>query len=123
MPVPFAINGLGRIGRALVRVALERPDLELVAANDAAEPEQIARLLRHDTVHGKLPGGVGYESGALVLDGRRVPLHREAEPGRIPWAASGAKAASAASGSLTWKVAVRFGSGASFSGVRYSVNS
>ena len=42
---------------------------------DAAEPEQIARLLRHDTVHGKLPGGVGYESGALVLDGRRVPLH------------------------------------------------
>ena len=58
MPVPFAINGLGRIGRGLVRVARERPDLRLVAANDAAEPEGIARLLRHDTVHGAFPGEV-----------------------------------------------------------------
>ena len=98
MPVPFAINGLGRIGRALVRVASERPGLELVAANDFAEPGQIARLLRHDTVHGKLPGGVGYDSGALVLDGRRVPLHREAEPGRIPWAPSGARVVVEATG-------------------------
>ncbi len=87
MPVPFAINGLGRIGRALVRVAHERPGLELVAANDPPSREQLARLLRHDTVHGKLPGGVGCDAGALVLDGRRVALHREAEPGRIPWAA------------------------------------
>jgi glyceraldehyde 3-phosphate dehydrogenase len=89
--IPFAINGLGRIGRALVRVAGERPELELVAANDFAAPEQIARLLRHDTVHGRFPGEVGYDAGALVLQGRRVPLHREFEPAKIPWAASGAR--------------------------------
>ncbi len=91
MPVPFAINGLGRIGRALVRVARERPELELVAANDSAAPEQIARLLRHDTVHGRFPGEVGYDAGALVVEGRRVPLHREADPAKIPWAASGVR--------------------------------
>jgi glyceraldehyde 3-phosphate dehydrogenase len=91
MPIPFAINGLGRIGRALVRVAQERPEIELVAANDSAAPEQLARLLRHDTVHGRFPGEVGYDSGALVIDGRRLPLSREADPARIPWVASGAR--------------------------------
>jgi len=91
VPIRFAINGLGRIGRALVRASLERPDLELVAANDSAAPEQIARLLRHDTVHGKFPGEVGYDAGVLVLAGRRVPLHREAEPAKIPWQSSGAR--------------------------------
>jgi glyceraldehyde 3-phosphate dehydrogenase len=91
MPIPFAINGLGRIGRALVRVASARPELELVAANDSAAPEQLARLLRHDTVHGRFPGEVGYDSGALVIDGRRLPLHREGEPARIPWSESGAR--------------------------------
>lgn len=91
MPIPFAINGLGRIGRALVRVASARPELELVAANDSAVPEQLARLLRHDTVHGRFPGEVGYDSGALVIDGRRLPLHREAEPAKIPWSQSGAR--------------------------------
>ena len=69
MPIPFAINGLGRIGRALVRVASARPELELVAANDSAAPEQLARLLRHDTVHGRFPGEVGYDSGALADGG------------------------------------------------------
>ena len=98
MAIPFAINGLGRIGRALVRVARERPELQLVAANDAAAPEQIARLLRHDTVHGRYPGEVSYAAGALVLDGRRVPLHREAAPARIAWRESGARVVVEATG-------------------------
>ena len=90
MSIPFAINGLGRIGRGLVRVARERPDLELVAANDPAEPAVIARLLRHDTVHGAFPGEVAAWDGGLEIDGRRLPLFREAEPARIPWRETGA---------------------------------
>ena len=57
MPLRFGINGLGRIGRALIRIAATRPELglELAAANDSADPQQLARLLRHDTVHGSFP--------------------------------------------------------------------
>jgi glyceraldehyde 3-phosphate dehydrogenase len=88
--IPFAINGLGRIGRGLVRVAGERPNLRLVAANDPAEPAVVARLLRHDTVHRAFPGEVAAWDGGLEIDGRRMPLFREAEPARIPWRETGA---------------------------------
>ena len=57
MSLRFGVNGLGRIGRALIRIAATRPELglELAAANDSADPKQIARLLRHDTVPGVFP--------------------------------------------------------------------
>jgi len=86
MTTRFAINGLGRVGRALVRVARRYPGLELVAANDPAPPEQVARLLRHDTVHGGARGEVGWQEGALRLDGRRVPLTAALSPEEIDWA-------------------------------------
>ena len=86
MTARFAINGLGRVGRALVRVARRYPGLELVAANDPATPEQVARLLRHDTVHGGARGEVGWEEGALRIDSRRVPLSSALAPEEIDWA-------------------------------------
>jgi glyceraldehyde 3-phosphate dehydrogenase len=85
MPTRFAINGLGRIGRALVRVAREHPEIELVAANDQADPLSIARLLRHDTIHGRFPGTVEVEDGGLRIDGRALRLFRQSVPGEIPW--------------------------------------
>ena len=91
MAVPFAINGLGRIGRALLRIAHARPQLEVVAANDPASPQVLARLLRHDTLHGVFPGEVEWEDGALRLEGRRLPLHRESDPPLVPWDQSGAR--------------------------------
>jgi glyceraldehyde 3-phosphate dehydrogenase len=91
MPIPFAINGLGRVGRALLRIAQSRPEIEVVAANDPAEAQMLARLLRHDTVHGRFPVEVGWEAGALILDGRRLPVHQEADPPCVPWADSGAR--------------------------------
>jgi glyceraldehyde 3-phosphate dehydrogenase len=86
MPIPFAINGLGRIGRALLRIAQERDDVVAVAANDQAEAAALARLLAHDTLHGAFPARVEAADGGLRLDGRHLPLYRESEPGRIPWA-------------------------------------
>jgi len=83
--VRFAVNGLGRVGRALVRIARGRPELELVAVNDQAPAEILARLLAHDSLHGPYPGEVRSEPGALVLDGRRVPVSAGARPGEIPW--------------------------------------
>ncbi len=85
MPIRFAINGLGRVGRALLRIARERGDLELVAANDQADSRVLARLIRHDSLHGRFPGTVEAEPGALVIDDRRVPLYAANEPAGIPW--------------------------------------
>ena len=85
MPVPFAINGLGRIGRALVRIGREHPDLQLVAANDLASPDQLARLLAHDTLHGAFDGSVASVDEGLEIDGAFVRTFQEADPSRIPW--------------------------------------
>ena len=85
MTTRFAINGLGRVGRALVRVASRYPGLELVAVNDPATPEQVAHLLRYDTVHGRAEEEIGWEAGALRLGGRRVPLSNAATPEAIDW--------------------------------------
>lgn len=84
----IAVNGLGRVGRALVRIARERPELGVVAVNDQADPQVLARLLAHDTLHGPYRGEVAADGDALVLDGRRVPVFRCAEPAAIPWDAS-----------------------------------
>ncbi len=100
MGVRFGVNGLGRIGRALLRLAVTRPELGLepVAANDLAEPRQVARLFAHDTVHGPFPGGAAADGEALVLAGRRVPLGREARPEAIDWSAHGAEVVVEATG-------------------------
>jgi glyceraldehyde 3-phosphate dehydrogenase len=90
MALRFGINGLGRIGRALVRIAATRPELglELAAANDSADPQQLARLLRHDTVHGTFPVEVTAREGSLRLAGLPVPLTRAHTPAEIDWAAA-----------------------------------
>ena len=91
MPLRFGINGLGRIGRALVRVSFERPelDLELAAVNDLAEAGQVARLLRHDTVHGGFPAPVEGKEDRLVLAGRAIPFSRATAPAAIDWRGAG----------------------------------
>ncbi len=88
MSIRFAINGLGRIGRTLVRVAAERPDLELVAVNDLGTAEQLAPLLLRDSLHGRFGVDVVAEDGDLVIGGRRVATHQEPEAGKIPWETS-----------------------------------
>lgn len=81
----FAINGLGRIGRALLRVARQRPDLQLVAINDPAPTASLARLIAHDTVHGRYAGSVTPAEGGLQIDGRFVPVTHQEHPPEIPW--------------------------------------
>ncbi|HKI85929.1 MAG TPA: glyceraldehyde 3-phosphate dehydrogenase NAD-binding domain-containing protein, partial [Thermoanaerobaculia bacterium] len=88
MSLPFAITGLGRIGRALLRIARERPELELVAVNDLGSAAQLAPLIAHDSVHGRFKGEVHAEGEALVLDGRRIPVTAIAEPSALDWGAT-----------------------------------
>jgi glyceraldehyde 3-phosphate dehydrogenase len=85
-PLRFAINGFGRIGRALFRIVCERPELEVAAINDVVPVSQLAPLLARDSVHGPFGVPVSAGDGALVVGGRRIPFHQEADPARVPWA-------------------------------------
>jgi glyceraldehyde 3-phosphate dehydrogenase len=101
MALRYGINGFGRIGRALLRIARVRPELELAAVNDVVPVEQLARLLARDTVHGPFAGTVGAASpgdSVLTVDGRPVPFHRQAEPSAVPWGEAGVEVVIEATG-------------------------
>ena len=100
MPLPIAINGVGRIGRALIRALQTRDDLELVAVNDLADGRQIANLLARDTFHGPFPGDVAASTAGLEIDGRTVPMTNEPDPARIPWGETGARLVIEATGAF-----------------------
>src|SRR5215203_2867335 len=80
-----AINGLGRIGRAALKILLDSDGLELAAVNDIAAADNLAYLLNYDTVYGRYHHTVSAEDGALVVDGRRIPVFAERDPGALPW--------------------------------------
>ena len=85
MTIRVGINGFGRIGRTVFRILASRPSIEVVGINDLFEADQLAYLLQYDTVMRKYPGEVTADEGALLADGRRVPLSHERDPEKIPW--------------------------------------
>ena len=90
MAVPVGINGFGRIGRLAFR-AMADQDIEVVGVNDVVEPKVLAHLLKYDSVHGRFPGNVACEADALVVNGKRIPVSAERDPGKIPWKKWGAR--------------------------------
>jgi glyceraldehyde 3-phosphate dehydrogenase (phosphorylating) len=87
MPTRVAINGFGRIGRAVLRTAHEREaDIEIVAVNDVADAATLAHLLTRDSIYGRFPGAVTAGDGLLQVDGRRIAVLDGAAPGELPWA-------------------------------------
>jgi glyceraldehyde 3-phosphate dehydrogenase len=80
-----AINGLGRIGRAALKVLLDADGLDLVAVNDIADAENLAYLIKYDTVYGRYHRDVNAVEGALVVDGKRISAFCERDPGNLPW--------------------------------------
>jgi len=80
-----AINGLGRIGRAALKILLEADRLNLVAVNDIADVDNLAYLLKYDTVYGRYHGEVATADGALLIDGRRIAATAERDPAKLPW--------------------------------------
>jgi len=88
-PRRIAINGFGRIGRLALRVAAARPDLEVVAINDLDDPDLLGYLFRSDSIHGSYPGSVQRRGKQLVVDGRRITMHRVRDPAELPWKRQG----------------------------------
>jgi glyceraldehyde 3-phosphate dehydrogenase len=81
-----SINGLGRIGRATLKIVMDTPGLDLVAANDLGAPDDVAYLLKYDTVYGRYAKTVeATVDGSLVVGGHRLALLREPQPARLPW--------------------------------------
>jgi glyceraldehyde 3-phosphate dehydrogenase len=80
-----AINGLGRIGRAALKVLLDADGLDLVAVNDIADPDNLAYLIKYDSVYGRYHREVSAVDGALVVDGLRIPALSEPAPANLPW--------------------------------------
>ena len=81
----IGINGMGRIGRAALKVIKETPGLEVVAVNDIVSIENTAYLLKYDTVYGKYEKEVTHEADALVVDGQKIHYSSIRTPEELPW--------------------------------------
>ncbi|MFO7889866.1 MAG: type I glyceraldehyde-3-phosphate dehydrogenase [bacterium] len=85
MAVKIGINGFGRIGRLVFRVAHQRDDVEVLAVNDITDAQSLAYLLKYDSVHGKFNGSVEAGDNALIVDGKEIKVYAEKDPGKLPW--------------------------------------
>jgi glyceraldehyde 3-phosphate dehydrogenase len=81
----IAINGLGRIGRALFKIAMNTPELNVVAVNDLVSTDNLAYLLRHDTVYGKYDKQVETTRDQLIVNGKQYKVFNEKDPTNLPW--------------------------------------
>jgi glyceraldehyde 3-phosphate dehydrogenase len=86
-----AINGFGRIGRAVYRIIAEQPDsgIEIVAVNDLTDDDTLAHLLKYDTVFGRFPGEIALTDGVMSAGGHTVKMLEERDPAKLPWAELG----------------------------------
>ena len=91
MTIKVGINGFGRIGRMVFRAAVENfKDIEVVAINDLLEPEYLAYMLKHDSVHGKFDGDVKVDGQTLIVNGKKIRLTAEKDPSNLKWGDVGA---------------------------------
>ena len=91
MAIQVGINGFGRIGRSVYRIISDRNDMEVVAINDLFDNEQLAYLLKYDTVMGIFDKEVTAESDAMTVDNHRVVMTEHRDPAQIPWKDLGAQ--------------------------------
>ena len=92
MTIKVAINGYGRIGRNILRAVYESgrtDEFQIVAVNDLADAATNAHLTQYDTTHGKFPGTVSVDGGDLIVNGDRIKVFAERDPGKLPWAELG----------------------------------
>lgn len=102
MPVKVGINGFGRIGRNVFRAAYEAgADIEFVGINDLTDAKTLTHLLKYDSNFGPFPGKVEAADGAIVVDGKTIPISAEREPANLPWGDLGAEVVIESTGFFT----------------------
>jgi len=92
MAIKLGINGFGRIGRNVLRAAVQnfKNDIEIVAINDLLEPDYLAYMLQYDSVHGRFKGEVTVEGNTLIVNGKKIRLTQERDPAQLKWNEVGA---------------------------------
>ena len=91
MTIKLGINGFGRIGRNVLRAAVQNfSDIEVVAINDLLEPDYLAYMLRYDSVHGRFKADISVDGATLIVNGKRIRLTQERDPAALKWHEVGA---------------------------------
>ena len=106
MTIKLGINGFGRIGRNVLRAAVQNfSDIEIVAINDLLEPDYLAYMLQYDSVHGRFKGDIAIDGNTLIVNGKRIRLTQERDPGNLKWNEVGADVVLEATGLFLDKAA------------------
>ncbi len=87
--IKVGINGFGRIGRAFLKIAWERPEIEIVAVNDLGDVKNMAYLLKYDTVYKEWKHDIKVEDSEIIIDGKKVKVLAEKDPTNLPWGSMG----------------------------------
>ncbi len=101
MAIKVGINGFGRIGRNILRTALNESNLEFVAVNDLTDPKTLAHLLKYDSILGNLHHNISATADAIKLDSRTIRVFAERDPARIDWESVGAQIVVESTGRFT----------------------
>ncbi len=83
--IKVGINGFGRIGRAFLKIASERPEIEIVAVNDLSDVANMAYLLKHDTAYREWKHNIKVEGQEITIDGKKIKVLAEKDPSKLPW--------------------------------------
>ncbi len=97
----IAINGFGRIGRNVFKIAFEDKNIEVVAINDLTDPKTLAHLLKYDSTYGVYPKEVAVTDNAIVVDGKEIRIYAERVPANLPWKELGVDVAIESTGVFT----------------------
>jgi glyceraldehyde 3-phosphate dehydrogenase len=83
--ITIAINGFGRIGRRVFRLALQHPRIQVVAINDLADAKTLSHLLKYDSIHGVLNASISFDDNHIIVDYKSIPLYNQSHPDSIDW--------------------------------------
>src|SRR5688572_4348886 len=81
----IAINGLGRIGRNVLKQLVSNDKLVVAAVNDLAPTSTLAHLIKYDSVFGIFKGTISFDENHLILNGKKIPVYSEKDPALLPW--------------------------------------
>ena len=101
MAIKVGINGFGRIGRNVLRTALNDSNLEFVAVNDLTDPKTLAHLLKYDSILGNLPHKITAGADSISIDGKSIKVFAEKDPAKLPWESVGAQVVIESTGRFT----------------------
>ncbi len=86
MAFKIGINGFGRIGRMVCRIAIDKPEVDIVSVNASYPPSTLAHMLKYDSVHGKFNADISYDENSITVNGHKIICTAERDPLNIPWA-------------------------------------